>query len=48
MRDCSYCGKPIKKPPRYYWKGLSPQYCSIVCAAWGCDNAILIEDEVIE
>jgi len=42
---CYYCGKDFN-PPRYYWRGLSPIYCSAECAAWGYENGELIKDEI--
>ena len=41
MTNCDNCGKELLKEKVYYWQGLSPIYCSVTCAAWGCPNAIL-------
>ena len=37
---CDNCGKKIKGN-KYKWKGLTPRYCSIRCAAIGCPHGIL-------
>ena len=45
MYKCRHCGKEFE-PPRYYWKGLSGEYCSKECATHHPKLPELIKDEI--
>ena len=39
---CENCNKEITEDKYYMWQGLSGEYCSPSCAAYGCPNGILL------
>ena len=45
MYKCKHCGKEFKTP-RYYWAGLSGEYCSPKCALTNSHIPKLIKDEI--